>query len=1471
MLYWLNLSAVCFTVSFYALNALSASGSKNIPEHHAEINKENPSYNNKTGLSTESGVDVWVNGWEGFSGSLTNEGNLTVTGAGYGIYESAYPTRAVQFSLTNKGTIQRIQLEQIDNKNTDWGQNGTTDWQSLRPGSIDSVVMDVHTTPYLIQNTAEGIIQGQAGFGVNTTVLNEGKFENFDLDNSDTEKGNLLSMGYNSRFLNGIDWLFKYGETGEPEGLQDIKFSPTASLTTDKVQFAYQGMLINAGIINNKSITFGDLGYLYNVGNAYNEANIGGLLENGADIITQKLVMGEKSLLINEMGTNFTADSLQTGDGSLVMLGSDYSLYIPQTQQITVTDSEGNETTAEEVIPPFPHQAQMNVKNAVLGNNSSFIVQNGSLYTGETLEFKNNGIFTMQSGTVTVDKPDGSGLLLFGDNAQINIDGIVQEVPTSDVSDSEDSPDNEEESDDSLDKGPVVYTTYSKLLDASLTADTFKTGSGGLISIGTAKACIQEEGNERCANVNIHVGQGIFGDGTNMVLANSANLAAENYLSFGNGSAVQNGAIISSPLITFTDNGVLINNGYINGEKLIMGNSSRIDNYYAITLNTTLGSNSQANLLGGSPQDFNYMRGVADPQFSGGMQKAEGASGVTIVNQTGFDSERGYISGYLTGGVNVDSILVESGELQMSGDVRGVIGINTDAQLRLVDTDVYIHDPISKVTGSANTKLIVDLTGDDHFYKTSNTVNVDHIYLAGGGFEINNPVWANEIKLNSNTTVRLDGNYYTGDIVEMHDDAVNTTLDINANEGKTIYSTGNIKVDRVVVESGTFDVNHAMEATYKSSSSVMPSTNESGIELNSNTVLNVNSNDVNANRIVRDQTALKQGKDVTNTTVSINGGKMAVERNVDVDHLNINGGTFEFQNEDSNNVVNIGESLEVNHGGHIAGTGLMNLRNGALDVNSGGRLSVSTESVYQKPVGVMEIMQSENVYTDADKVADKGSATVNFHAGGILDLRASDKENDKIVVSGTVNLEKDTRVILRDIKPGWEYNLLSATQLNGDMESLRTSFLWKGATFKNTDNTLSLKITGLQTLNEGIASASHSVNVESIAEAMSEINSRTASNTIDPFLDRVFYAYTAEEAIGVMDEYSPEGYLNTQQIGLRTTRMFRQSASDELNDLRTYREAYENRFLKPQAVHNPHYYGRPGYESYYSNWNNRRGTERRNRTDKGGIWAKPFMMSFNQDDNSGISGYEFSNYGLTAGLDKRFGSLSIGVMGLYADGSADQNDKVVKSDIKTYGAGVYGYYRPYKSRQFLNLYALWTQSSNSAEHRTNTLVETAKADFDVTTYSVGADIGVDIPVNLRFIITPKVGIDYAKASLDDIEEKNTSAGKLFVTADDYTSIQTPVEIRALFDLGSDTFRLKPEAHARWTHEFGDTKSTGKGLFVNYNQPFGVESVELDKDTFTLGGSLLWLYAVSEMELKYDYDFSSTGTGHAVNASYKYLF
>ena len=219
----------------------------------------------------------------------------------------------------------------------------------------------------------------------------------------------------------------------------------------------------------------------------------------------------------------------------------------------------------------------------------------------------------------------------------------------------------------------------------------------------------------------------------------------------------------------------------------------------------------------------------------------------------------------------------------------------------------------------------------------------------------------------------------------------------------------------------------------------------------------------------------------------------------------------------------------------------------------------------------------------------------------------------------------------------------------------------------------------------------------------------------------------------------------------------------------------------------------------------------------------------------------------------------------------EQKNKDTQSDLTTYGLGVYGSITPHYSRTFMDFYALWSQTSVDSKRSISSLSESTKADFDLTAFTLGADIGYEILVAPNFIVTPKIGLDYTSIEMDDVAETGNGRARVLLKGTDLTSIQMPVEVKAAFDFGSHNYRFRPEFHARWTHEFGDTAAKSTAHFVRYAAPFAVEGLNVDKDVFTIGGSLLWLYGLSEFELKYDYDFSSTSTGHSINMGYKYLF
>lgn len=1469
---FLLLSGIFYVPALFAQNV-----EPRAVDAHVTLNTENPSYTNSETLTTQDGFDVWLDGIKGFNGTLINSGNLLVTGTGYGVYETPYQTRPVSLHIKNTGTIQRIQLEETK-------------------GSIIENGNPTQTTP-------TALIQGSVLLGVNSKIYNDsGIFENFDLDTEQgLEKGNLISLGRDSQFINGNIFIKQTqidistipnpdGETLPPTTiLLDRPVYTNAILTTNHVQFAERGYFENNAFVNNKSFTFGDNGTLKNTGMAYyttlsdTSDNVDST-DTGGSITTEIISFANNGRFSNEMGSSATVDTLIMGANATLINGDEYTKWgmnksTDDYYKLLTLIKEGKEE--EHYYNPVPLAANLSIKNALFGENANIQVNHHSRYTGETITAKNNSKLNLSGSTMTLTKENDDSFISMGDNSSItlgyDIQGEITEPQLGINPAHKELQQQENGTFIEVDVPAEIVATDEvfipeKLYTSKLDVDTIAMGNQGNLSVDSGST-INSKNIYMKDNASVYVGPQVA---ASIFLIPQGQLNATEKIILGNTGTLTNEGRVTMTDMIFGHNGTIINKGPIIGETLTMDHDATINTYNYITPFVTVGSNSVGNMLGGgSPAsdivDKDEVSFLTEGAFVGGFTKANGATNVNINSNVGFKGTGAYYHGWLAGGVNVDSITIQQGELWGQDDIRGRIDIAKDSTLRLVGTDVTIYDPIRKLENATNTKLIVDLDGSDNFYKTLNTVDVDTIYVLTGGFQIQTPVTAEQIIYGSNSSVRLRGNYYVGDMTEWKGEAVNTSLLIDAGTGNSINSTGIVRLDRVVVESGTFNINHQIEAVYTADNAALPSANEQGMEIGTDAVANVNAADVKVNRIVRDQLALRKGEDVTNTTVNMNGGHLWVERNTDFDKLNINSGTFEFMNKDEDNVVNISDAIHVGTGGQLAGDGIINLKSGALDVDNAGRLSVSTQLVSDKNIGTMQIVQSEQTYSDASDITNRGHTTVNMAKGSIIDLRANGDTADKIDVSGTVNLADGTRIIVRDIQAGTEYELMSATQLNGNMDQLSTSFLWTGKEIKNKNNTLSLKVNGIQTLNEGISSTQYSKNVWTIAEALTAINDSTASNTVDPFLDNVFYAHDAETAVNVMDEYSPEGYLNAQQAALRTNRTFRQSALSELDAMRTYRDI-ENMYQgNTQAVYNPNYYGRPGMEAYYARWNAQQNARRRTRTDKGGLWAKPFAVSVSQDDVKNMSGYDISSYGFAAGIDRRFGALSMGLMGMYASGSIDQNNKVIETDTTSYGVGVYGQYRPYRTRQFFDFYALWSQTKNESTHKINSLVEHAKADFDMTAYSVGADMGYDMPLTRNIIITPKVGIDYSKIEADEITEKGTGVALLKVKADDLTSIQMPVEIKAAFNYGNEFHKFKPEVHARWTHEFGDTESSGQGLFVNHNQPFAVKGLSVDKDVFTLGGSLLWLYNVSELELRYDYDFSSSSTGHTVNVGYKYLF
>ena len=1263
-------------------------------------------------------------------------------------------------------------------------------------------------------------------------------------------------------------------------------------MTADKVTFAEKGQISNGYKASIGFAEFGDEGLLINVGQNFvweEDTDGDGILENKAGLLmdtfanfqASEILMGKNSRISNEMGTTFSAGVIKMGDGATIANGADYELKYPgkisltTTKKTTVTIEQPDGTTTEEetvesttndyLLNEVPHASSFHADEIYLGNDSTVLNRKDSSFTGEKVVFGDNGTFDIQSGAVvlTSDATDTSGegasLISMGKDSTLNVLTEYQEEVTQPTVTENDK--GEWEIDEE-----VILT--ERVYRGSLSVDNIVMGENS--TINNIGGLIQTDTIKMADNANIYLDSAVHTIGDTEVIF-TGELEAATAVLLGNKSTIYVGAgRIETPLINFLDDGSFISASSFTVNRLNMGDRATIQVAGVLNSNVTVGSDSNVYILDPiAPENLpDCKHCYAGGGINGGLEKVEGAKNVHVVVRN--DDYRFYTQ--LNGKINVDSILLESGLLEVSGDIKGNITLNSDTILRLRYLEgmgLYIHDPVVRAQGSTNTTIEVAFP-DKKFYQTTSWLSAENLVVSNGGIEVNNPVDFDNVFLGADATVRLTGNYKIGSVKEVNNDSVNTTLEIAAGKGNSINSTGSIHTDRILISSGNYNVFHDIYSLTSSGPVTLPATPIEGIEIGTDASMTTFAN-VSVNKVVRNQEAIKSGADVSNTSLIVNADHFQVLRDVDVDNLVTNGGVFEFLNKDGDNVVNVTNDIQLKPYAALAGAGVLNVKSGHLALNENARLAVSMQNLETQPISELRILSSDSVITnpiDTSSYTTK-DVLVETDSSGYIDVRADAEKNDKITVDGTVNLADGTRVLVRNIQTNQEYEILSAFQLNGNSDKLRTTFLWTGVEKKIDNNKLSISVQGVHTLQEGIKIADHSKNVDELADTLTRIRQSEGAYSIDPFLDSVFFAESAEEAVRVMDEYSPEGYLNTMQASLRMQKAFKDSVLGEMNAMRNYR-------IKQQTtryyVKNPYYYGRPGYEKYYYGFKeNRRNPYQERRSDRGGIWAKPFMMNLSQDDKDNQSGFDLSAYGFTAGIDRKVGVFTLGLAALYASGDMEQNNKNMKSDLTTYGLGVYGSITPHYSRSFMDFYALWSQTSVDSKRSISALSQSAKAGFDLTAVTLGADVGYEILVAPNFIVTPKIGLDYTSVKMDDVVENGGGRAKVLLKGADLTSIQMPVEIKAALDLGSHNYRFRPEVHARWTHEFGDTAAKSTATFVRYAAPFAVEGLNVDKDVFTVGGSLLWIYGLSEFELKYDYDFSSTSTGHSINMGYKYLF
>jgi outer membrane autotransporter protein/CSLREA domain-containing protein len=241
-----------------------------------------------------------------------------------------------------------------------------------------------------------------------------------------------------------------------------------------------------------------------------------------------------------------------------------------------------------------------------------------------------------------------------------------------------------------------------------------------------------------------------------------------------------------------------------------------------------------------------------------------------------------------------------------------------------------------------------------------------------------------------------------------------------------------------------------------------------------------------------------------------------------------------------------------------------------------------------------------------------------------------------------------------------------------------------------------------------------------------------------------------------------------------------------------------------------------------------------------GVWLDGYGLFGDITGGSGTDDLGTTIWGTSLGADLRLAeSWVVGAAGGYAHSDLDYDSLDASPTIHTAQAAAYAGWASARAQAGAAFRFAWSHMDSSrgiAFAPPSTFSRDADADFD------GIDLGARVEGALSlatiggFDVQPLASFTYTHLEQDAFDE--SGAGSLDLSVDEQT-LDSAVSglgarLRGRFALGEDRW-LRPELHARWLHEFGDTERTlDARIGGTPGATFSVRGAELARDTGVVG-------------------------------------
>ncbi|MEW5511881.1 autotransporter domain-containing protein [Pseudomonas asiatica] len=230
-----------------------------------------------------------------------------------------------------------------------------------------------------------------------------------------------------------------------------------------------------------------------------------------------------------------------------------------------------------------------------------------------------------------------------------------------------------------------------------------------------------------------------------------------------------------------------------------------------------------------------------------------------------------------------------------------------------------------------------------------------------------------------------------------------------------------------------------------------------------------------------------------------------------------------------------------------------------------------------------------------------------------------------------------------------------------------------------------------------------------------------------------------------------------------------------------------------------------------------------------GAWLQILNNSANQDERSGIEGYDADTNGLAIGFDGKLNdatTLGLAYSYMTTDVKSDSGNTV---DVDGNALTLYGSWE--HGRLFVD--GSLTYSVNDNESKRHIVGTTAKGDYDSDMLGLNLLAGYGIQVRPDLIVEPRIAARYSNISIDSYTEKGSSAA-LSIQKQRYEMAELGAGLRIAGDLQLGAGTLTPELKAMAYHDFAADRSQSTSAFIQGGQAFVVSGAQPVRDSYALG-------------------------------------